>query len=320
MSKMRHAKIWHACAVAGIVLLSAAAPRQTFAHGGQIETGGGPKGPVTLTPAQVKALGVQTAPAGERPMESLLAVHGELAPLPDAQADVTLRISGTVRAVYVALGDSVKRGARLALIESRVVGNPPPTVVVPAPIDGVVDARNVTVGQSVEPNTTLFHVSNIARMRVVGKVYEEDLGKVRVGQPAHIKLLAYPKEIFDGAVTFVGPTLDAETRTVEIWVGLDNGKGLLKPNLFARVDVVLGANKAALTVPNNAVLEAEGESFVFVHEGDKYNRVDIETGARDDHYTEARSGLVPGDEVVTVGAREIYTRWLMGSTPLTEVE
>ena len=245
-------------------------------------------------------------------MENLLGVHGKLAPLNDAQADVTLRISGTVRAVYANLGASVKKGDRLALVESRVVGDPPPTVVISAPMAGMVDARNATVGQSVEPNTTLFHISNLTRMRVVGKVYEEDLGKVRVAQAAHVKLLAYPGELFDGTVAFVGPALDEETRTVEVWVELDNAKGLLKPNLFARIDVVLSSNKSALTVPNSAVLEASGEKFVFVRDGAKFNRVDIEAGASDDKYVEVLSGLVPGDEVVTVGAREIYTRWLMG--------
>ena len=317
---MRELMIWSLCLAVAIGVPSTFAPRPALAHGGQIETSGGTHGPISLTPAQVKALGVQTAPAGERPMETLLAVHGELAALPNAQADVSLRISGTVRVVYVNLGDRVRKGDKLALIESRVVGSPPPSVVIPAPLDGIVDARNIIVGQSVEPNTTLFHVSNISRMRVVGKVYEEDLGKVRVGQPAHVKVLAYPNEIFDGSVAFVGPTLDAETRTIEISVELDNGKGLLKPNLFASVDVVLGANKAALAVPNSAVLEAGGEKFVFVRAGDKYNRVDIETGAIDDRYTEVRSGLVPGDEVVTVGARELYTRWLMGSAASKEAD
>ena len=297
------------------LVLSAVSPQFAYAHGEQIETGGtGPKGPVSLTAEQVKALGLKTAAADLRPIEQLLGVHGELAALPDAQADVSLRISGSVKAVYVNLGDAVKAGDKLALIQSRVVGNPPPSVVVSAPIAGIVDARNVIPGQSVEPNSTLFHISNVTRMRVIGKVYEEDLGKVRNGQPAHVKLLAYPRELFDGTVTLVGPTLDAETRTVEVWIGLDNVKGLLKPNLFARADIVLAENKAALTVPNSAVIEAEGEAFVFVRSGDKYDRVDIKAGAVDDQNTQVLSGIVPGDEVVTVGARELYVRWLTGGS------
>ena len=304
---------WFACLATVLAVSGALVPGPARAHGEKIETGEGPKGPVVLTDAQIKALGLMTAPADFRPMEDLLPAHGELAALSEAQADVSLRISGTVRAVYANLGATVKKGDRLALIESRVVGNPPPTVAVLAPIDGIVDARNIIVGQSVEPNSTLFHISNLARMRVVAKVYEEDLGKVRLTQPAHVKLLAYPKELFDGALTFVGPTIDEDTRTVDVWVGLDNPKGLLKPNLFARVDIVLASNKTALAIPTSAVLEAAGEKFVFVRQGDKFNRVDIETGASDDKYTEVTSGLVPGDQVVTVGAREVYTRWLMGS-------
>lgn len=309
-----------AIACAAIVVLGTVGVRLAHAHGGAIDTGSGVKGPVTLTTEQIKALGLQTVAAETRPMESLLAVHGELAALSDAQADVTLRISGTVRAVYVKPGAVVRKGDRLALIESRVVGNPPPTIVVTAPIDGIVDVLSVTVGQSVEPNTTLFHVSNLTRMRVIGKVYEEDLGKVRLNQAAHVKLLAYPAELFEGTLSFIGPTLDEQTRTVDVWVALDNAKGLLKPNLFARIDIVLGSNKTALAVPSTAVLEASGEKFVFVREGNKFNRVDIEAGASDDSYTEVLSGLVPGDEVVTVGVREVYTKWLMGSAATADAD
>ena len=296
-----------------VIICAANWPQTVFGHGEQIETGSrGPRGPVNLSAEQVKALGLKVAPAGLRPIEQLLGVHGELAALPDAQTDVSLRISGRVVEVYVNVGDSVRAGDRLALVQSRVVGNPPPSIVISAPMAGIVDVRNIIPGQSVEPNSTLFHISNVSRMRVVGKVYEEDLGKVRAGQSAHVKLLAYPKERLEGTVTLVGPTLDAETRTVEVWIGLDNKQGLLKPNLFARVDIVLAQNNAALTVPNSAVLHAEGEAFVFVRSGSKYDRVDIKVGAVDAQYTEVLSGIVPGDEVVTVGAREVYVRWLTG--------
>ncbi|MEQ1866230.1 MAG: efflux RND transporter periplasmic adaptor subunit [Micropepsaceae bacterium] len=312
MNNQRHVTAWALCLIAAI---GVATPQLVFAHGEQIETGEGAKGPVTLTAAQIKALGMQTATADVRPMESLLGVHGEISPRPDAQANVTLRFSGIAKAVYANLGDTVRKGDRLALVESRVVGNPPPTVVVPSPMAGTVDARNLIVGQSVEPDSVLFHVSDLTRMRVVGRVYEEDLGKVRTGQPTHVKVLAYPNEMFSGTVSYIGPALDPDTRTVEISVGLENPKGLLKPNLFARVDVIIGQNQAALTVPNSAVLEAGGEKFVFVRQGNTFTRTDIEAGAIDDRFTEVLSGLVPGDEVVTVGAREVFTRWLTGAAP-----
>lgn len=310
--KRRQMQAWALCLAATIAVV---APQMAFAHGEQIEAGQGPKGPVTLTAAQIKALGMQTATADFRPMESLLGVHGAISPQPDAQANVTLRFSGIVKAAYANIGDTVRKGDRLALVESRVVGDPPPTVLIAAPMAGTIDARNVVVGQSVEPDSILFHLSDLARMRVVGRVYEEDLGKVRAGQAAHVKVLAYPNEAFSGSVSYVGPALDPDTRTVDIAISLENGKGLLKPNLFARVDVVTGRSEAALTIPNKAVLEAGGEKFVFVRQGNAFARTEIEVGAIDDRFTEALSGLVPGDEVVTVGAREVYTQWLTGGGP-----
>ncbi len=247
-----------------------------------------------------------------RSVAHFLNVTGEVQPLPSAQAVVSLRISGTVEAVFVSPGDQVKRGQRLALVQSRVVGNPPPVIAVVAPIGGIVDTRDVTLGQGVEPGTALFHLSDRSRMRIVGKVYEEDIGQVHTGQKAFVKLLAYPKQLLSGTVSFVGPTLDPESRTVEVWILLDNAQGLLKPNLFARADIVLGEDPTALVVPNSAVLQANGEDFVFVRDGHKFNRVDVTVGVTDDEVSEILSGLVPGDEVVTQGAREVYTTWLTG--------
>ena len=303
-----HRYLTTAVAIA-IAVLSASA---VLGHGGQIKVAGGARGPVSLTKAQIEALGMQTAPADMRSVSTLLNVNGQVDALPDAQAVVSLRISGIVQAVYVNLGDAVRRGQKLATVQSRTIGNPPPTITVSAPMDGVIDNRGVTVGQSVEPDTILFHVSQRRRMRVVARVYEEDLRQVKIGQKAYVKLLAYPQELLTGTVSLVGPALDPQTRTVEVWVLLENSRGLLKPNLFARADIVLGENDAALTIPNSAILEANGEQFVFVHEGEKFDRVEIAIGAADDQYSEVTSGLVPGDEVVTQGAREIYTLWLAG--------
>lgn len=299
-------------ATASLALLVTISPL-AFGHGGQIDVGGvGPKGPVSLNPTQIAALDLKTAQADMRSVAHLLSLTGEVQPLPSAQAVVSLRISGTVEAIYANPGDMVKRGQRLALIQSRVVGNPPPVVAVVASIDGIVDTRDVAVGQGVDPGTALFHLSDRSRMRIVGRVYEEDLGKVQTGQKAFVKVLAYPKQLLSGTVSFIGPMLDPETRTVEVWILLDNGQGLLKPNLFARADVVLSENPAALVVPNAAVLEANGEKFVFVRDGSKFNRVDVTVGATDDEVSEILSGLVPGDEVVTQGVREVYTVWLTG--------
>jgi cobalt-zinc-cadmium efflux system membrane fusion protein len=311
---MRSAHRQPALGAALALALIAISPPSAFSHGESIEVGGGSRGPVRLSAAQQTALAVQTAPAGTRPLATLLKINGEVQLLPDRQAHVSIRISGQIKGLSAKLGDTVRAGQNLALVQSRLVGDPPATVAVTAPIDGVVDARNVVLGQAVEPNTELFQLSDRSEMIVIGKVYEEDLGKVKPGQEARIRLLAYPDEPLTGKVTLIEPNLDQASRTVKVWVQLANPRGLLKPNLFATVSVVLRSDDAALTIPNSAIIEANGEKFVFVRDGDTFNRVEVAIGASDDQSSEITDGLVPGDEVATQGNRQIYTLWLTGGS------
>jgi membrane fusion protein, heavy metal efflux system len=308
----------HAFGVLWIALLVAAgAPTATFPHGGEIEVGGGgARGPVQLSAAQATAIGLETANAGPHPLATILLLTGDVQLLPDRQADVSLRISGRIKELFARLGDIVSSGQKLALVESRVLGDPPPTVTVTAPMAGIIETRNVVLGQAVEPNTQIFRISDRSEMVVLGKVYEEDLGQVQLGQEAHVRVLSYPQKVFSGKVTLVEPNLDPSSRTVKVWIQLANPDGLLKPNMFATASLVLHRDDSALAIPNSAILEANGEKFVFVRQGDSFDRVDISIGASDDEYSEVTDGLVPGDEVVVQGKRQVYTMWLTGSSPV----
>lgn len=294
-----------------IVTLGIVVAPQVFSHGEQLKVGG-IKGPVALSPAQQKTLDLKLVAADLRPMSEMLHLNGEVRLLPGRQADVSTRISGQITAVYANLGDTVRAGQRLARVQSRLVGNPPPSVDIVAPTSGVIDTLSVSVGQAVEPSTSVFRISDRSQVNVVARVYEEDLGKVKVGQNTTVHMLSYPDEPFTGKVILLGPTLDPQTRTVEVWIRIDNAGGLLKPNLFARAGIVLRQNDAALTVPSEAIIAANGEKCVFVLQKGKYVRVDVLTGTSDEKFTEIIKGLVPGDKVVTQGNREVYTLWLTG--------
>ncbi|WP_415271130.1 efflux RND transporter periplasmic adaptor subunit [Legionella pneumophila] len=284
-----------------------------MAHGDEIEVNtSGPAQSVSLTSEQTKMLDIQVSEATARPMAELLPLNGQIQLLPNAQADVSVRISGAVTDIVTNLGDSVTKGQTLATVQSRLVGDPPPSVAVKAPISGVIDARNVNLGQAVEPNTVLFHISNREQVLAIVQVYEEDLGKIKVGLDVNVHVLSYPKRIFPGKITLIEPNLDPLTRTVNVQISLDNKEGLLKPGMFLRANVVLRLTQAALTVPNNAILEIDNATFVFVKNGTQYDRTVVNLGARDDRYTEIKEGLVPGDEVVTQGNRELYTLSLSG--------
>ncbi len=308
-------------ALATAILLLWAVPAPVLAHGDEVKVGTGPSGPVSLSAAQSKAIGLTLEAVDLRPLADLLNLNGQIQLLPERHSQVSARISGQVTALYVQLGDRVHASQRLARIQARLVGDPPPSVDVSAPQAGTVDVVNIALGQSIDPASTLFEISDRSQVNMVARVYEEDLGKVRLGQDARIRTLSYPDHAFNGKVTLIGPTLDPASRTAVVWFRLANPDGLLKPNLFAKAAVVLKRTEATLAVPNAAIIEANGEKFVFVKQADKFNRVEITTGLADDSYTEVTEGLVPGDEVATLGNRELYTMWLTGGKkPQAEAE
>lgn len=283
-----------------------------LAHGEQIQMSKEPLKAVQLSAQDQSAMGLQLATVKPRPMQQKLRLNGQIMLKPDAEAYVSVRISGSVTALLANLGDEVKAGQKLAVVQSRLIGDPPPSVVVYAPMQGIIDARNVKLGEAVEPNTVLFHISNRSQLLVMAKVYEEDLALVKTGQKAMIRVLSYPKKQFDGTVTLIEPNLDTVTRTVNVQISLTNDQNLLKPGMFARADLIVRENPLALAIPTEAILFQDQHSLVFVQKGDAFEQVTITTGATDGLVTEVLSGLKEGDRVVTHGNRQLFTLWLSG--------
>jgi multidrug efflux pump subunit AcrA (membrane-fusion protein) len=87
------------------------------------------------------------------------------------------------------------------------------------------------------PGDTLYQVADLSSVWVVADVFEQDIAQVRTGAVAKVRINAYPDKVFEGRVTYVYPTLNAETRTVPVRVELANPGQLLKPAMFAQVEV-----------------------------------------------------------------------------------
>jgi len=313
--KTRTTALTHLAVIAA-AMLCLAAPQRLFAHGEQIETGGG-GGPVKLTKAQQAAIGLKTAKAELRDMDAVLILNGKVKLNPNLHAHVTTRIQGRVEKLYAKVGDTVEKGQKLAEVESRQIGNPPPVVTIEATVGGVINDRDATVGESVEPNKELFHIIDLSEVIVEAEVYEEDVGQVKLNQATRIRVLGYPDDVFEGKITFVGLELDPEKRTLPVWISVKNPDWKLRPDMFAKIAVILAHNEGVLAVPKEAILEAQGEKFVLAQTGDTFNRVDVKTGVEDDNFVEIQEGLVPDDLVVTVGKREVYTTWLTGGKKVT---
>lgn len=261
-------------------------------------------GPIQITAEAKTNLGIKVDEAQARTLAKTFIAIGQIEPIPSKSAAVTSRIAGRVVDIKAVEGQSVKRGDPMIEIESRQVGNPPPRVQYPAPIDGVVTRRDVLVNGAVEPDKNLLEIVDLSEVYAEGRVFEGQVSQVKVGQKVRVTVESFPDARFDGSVDLVSGVLDPETRTLRIWVRVPNPDAKLRPNMRATLNIVTDAAEDVVAIPHSAVLGEAGNLFAFVQTDDAgliYERRPVVTGINDDEYIEIVEGVLPGDRVVTLG-------------------
>lgn len=185
-----------------------------------------------------------------------------------------------------------------------------------SPLTGVVVERTVTPGQSVtgDADHVLFTIADLDVLQVVADVYERDLALVREGQSAVVKVEAYPDVDFPAKVIAVGDVVDPSTRTIKVRALVKNQSHELKPEMFARLQLDVSGIGPFLTVPREAVLEADGKQFVYVvEEGNRYVRRDVKTANISPDQARILEGLAQGERIVTKGAVLIKGQQVKGT-------
>lgn len=170
-----------------------------------------------------------------------------------------------------------------------------------SPIDGIVVERNATVGASVGTDANVFKIIDLSRVWIDADVFEKDLPRVKPGQEVKLTVTAFPQSTFTGKVILINSVLDPETRTVKVRTEVANPDGRLKPDMFANVQIVTDVNRAAISIPQSAVLNDEGKTIVFVADGTGYKKRQVQAGIQNNDRVEIVDGLTAGDKVVVKG-------------------
>ena len=174
-----------------------------------------------------------------------------------------------------------------------------------SPLTGIVVERAVTPGQSVggDSSQVLFTVANLDMLQVLADVYERDLAMVKEGQFAKVTVEAYPGVDFPATVAAIGDVVDPTTRTIKLRAWVSNEAHKLKPEMFARLYIEVGESAHFLTVPREAILEADGKLFVYVMEGpDRYVKREVKVAAMSGEQARIIEGLRSGERIVIKGA------------------
>jgi len=260
---------------------------------------------IILDEIAVKNLRIQTEEAEERDFETTVFAIGRIEEIPSSRSVLSSRIAGRVSALNAFEGDTVEAGEVLAVVESRQMGDPPPSVELKAPQSGLVVASHVRLGQPVEPSAELLDVSDRSKLWAVAKIPEQEAAQVAIGTAARIHIPALGDEVFEAELTRFGVEADREAGTIEAIFELDNVDGKLRPGMRAEFSVVLDSQPFVLSVPRTAIQGDPASRVVFVKDYELPNafiRVPVTLGGENDAYVEVLNGVFPGDEVVAQGS------------------
>jgi RND family efflux transporter MFP subunit len=191
-----------------------------------------------------------------------------------------------------------------------------------SPLDGVVSQRRLDPGALVGPASnsgSILTVDQVDVLRLFVSANEGDVGRLKLGQIAHVELDSLPDRRWDGRVVRLAPSLDPATRTLDAEVQLSNRDGALRAGMYGRASIVTGVHPGALVVPVGAVQISNDRHFVYALQREeraapaaggaqgaeptmaKVQRREVRVGVEGEDWLEILSGLQPEEEVVTAG-------------------
>lgn len=198
---------------------------------------------------------------------------------------------------------------RAGTVMSIYGNNPQHDYVVKAPISGFVVEKFVNANMQIRPDnsTNLFTISNLKNVWVLANVYESDIASVKENEPVTITTISYPDKKYTGKIDKVYNMLDPDNKTMKVQIKLSNDDYKLKPEMFAKVLVHQVTDTQMTAIPSEAVIFDRNQYWVVVYHDKCDVRIrKIDKLAQNSSFTYVRSGIQPGEKVITNRQLLIY--------------
>jgi multidrug efflux pump subunit AcrA (membrane-fusion protein) len=248
---------------------------------------------------------VRTEEARIRSLEAYIEVNGDI--VNKEQVAVVPEAAGKLVSINVSIGAAVRKGDLLAQVDlSRPGARYLPSPVY-APVSGVVVSNPAPAGSTVSTASVLLTIASGASLEIETLIPEREIGLLRVGLSAEVRLEAFPAEIFRAEVVKLSPVVDPISRTKKTTLRFVREDRRINPGMFARIKLNTRTYENVVSVPQDAVVENRGLPAVFVISdisGEGTGRVsmrEVSTGVTVDGETEIKSGLTAGEKVVVQG-------------------
>jgi len=183
-----------------------------------------------------------------------------------------------------------------------------------APASGYILQKDVTPGVTLNPADDAFVIGSLQRLWMLASASEDRLIQLKTGQAAEIILQGVPGERFPGKVVNLGQQFDPTTRLIPVRIEVNNSKGLLRPEMLASADILVGHPEPMLLISQDAVQQVNGEDVVFVRTyPDRFTVRAVRTDGLVHGRLKALEGLKPGEVVVTRGSFVVKSQLLRAS-------
>lgn len=183
------------------------------------------------------------------------------------------------------------------LDELERTGSASRTVVLTAPVGGVVMSKNVFEGQQVDPGMELFTITDLSRVWVEGDIYESESSSVHVGQLGTITFVNAPETAIKAPIKYIYPYLNAETRTLRVRFVLPNPESTFKLESYVNVEIPVESAEGAI-VPDSAIMDTGVRQIVFVNtQAGHFEPRLVKVGIRAEGRAQIKSGVSPGERV-----------------------
>jgi membrane fusion protein, multidrug efflux system len=244
---------------------------------------------------------VRITPVVLSTIENSVIINGDV--LAVNQVSIFPTVAGKVTRINNQVGDAIKQGAVVAMVDPSRPGQVYSESPVVSTIGGTVLLVPVHKGDTVSTQTAILVVGDLSTLMVETFVPERFSSAAQRGLKAQVSLAAFPGEIFEATVQEVSPVLDPTSRTVRIRLGFTGQMdGRIKAGMYATVSLVTNSRMNVPVIPRTSVINTYGSWIVFtVDDRNIAMRKVISLGLENENYVEVLDGLEVGDKVVSAG-------------------
>ncbi|VAW86314.1 Probable Co/Zn/Cd efflux system membrane fusion protein [hydrothermal vent metagenome] len=251
------------------------------------------EGRTKIETAVAEALEIKTKVAGSVVMQKTISVYGQIAANSERMRRISARFDGTIKSVLTSQGKNVRKGQKLATVESNESLQ---LITITAPIAGVITLRDANVGEQTD-GRQLFTIMDSRSVWAELSVFPIDLAQVKVGAPVTITD-STSGHIANGKISQIN--MMAQTnQAVNVRAVLDNSTGQLRPGRHVNAKITVGEHTAALAVKRTGLQSFRDFTVVYEQVGEEYEVRMLELGLQAGEWAEVLGGLDPGTRYVS---------------------